>query len=285
MLEGDTFQRFMLDNCHVRGEIVRLSASYQDLVANKSYPEVVQRLLAEATCASVLMTGTLKFEGRLAIHARGQGPVNLLMAEATDQKVFRSIAQYADELPDSDSLADLLGQAQLAITIEPSKGQRYQGIVPLERATLAECLAQYFDLSEQLDTHFMFGQDEQGCYGLMLQKLPDYKMIEDQDAWDRIRQLSETLSFDELKEHDNATILHRLYHEESVSVYDPEPVRFQCTCSEERSIASLESLGKEEVLAILEEEPVIGVDCQFCGTHYEFDRERINTLFNIGPTH
>lgn len=285
MLEGDTFQRFMLDNCHVRGEIVRLSTSYQELMADKSYPDAVKKLLAEATCASVLMTGTLKFDGRLAIHARGEGPVNLLMAESTDQKVFRSIAQYEDTLPDSEDLADLLGKAQLAITIEPSKGQRYQGIVPLERATLAECLAHYFELSEQLDTHFMFGADEQGCYGLMLQKLPDYKMIEDQDAWDRIRQLSETLSFDELKENDNATILHRLYHEESVSVFEPEEARFQCTCSEERSMASLESLGKEEALAILEEEPVISIDCQFCGAHYEFDRDRVNSLFDVGSTH
>lgn len=285
MLEGDSFQRFMFEDAHVRGEIVRLSKSFQTTLQNKTYPASVQSLLAEATVASVLMTGTLKFEGRLALHARGQGPVSLLMAEATNRKTFRSIAHYEEPLPDSQDLADFLGHAQLAITIEPDKGQRYQGIVPLEKPTMGECLAQYFDMSEQLDTHFMFASDAESCFGLMLQKLPGYREIEDQDAWDRLRQLSETLSFEELKAHDNAEILHRLFHDEALSVYEKELVGFECSCSEERSRASLEALGQEEALSILEEEPVIAIDCQFCGQHYEFDRDKVNDLFSIGPAH
>ena len=285
MLEGDTFQRFMLNDYHIRGEIVRLSKSFVDVSESKSYPAAIKRLLAQSTCASVLMTGTLKFDGRLAVHARGEGPVSLLMAEATDKKSFRSIVHFEEPIPESEDLADMLGKAQLAITIEPDKGQRYQGVVPLERATIAECLAHYFELSEQLDTHFMFASDDENCYGLMLQKLPDYKTIEDQDAWDRIRQFSETLTFDEIKAHDNATLLHRLFHEEDVSIFDQEPVSFACTCSEERSLASIKSIGQEEALSILEEEPNIAIDCQFCGQHYEFDRARINALFDLGPAH
>jgi len=285
MIEGDSFQRFMFDECHIRGEIVRLSGSYQQAIVEKKYPDDVRSLLAEATAASVLMTGTLKFEGRLSIHARGQGPVSLLMAEATNERSFRCIAHYGEALPSSGDLSDYLGSAQLAITIDPTKGQRYQGIVPLDKSSMADCLASYFELSEQLDTYFMFGSDSESCFGIMLQKLPDYKTIEDQDAWDRVRQLCETLSFDELKTHDNAEILHRLFHEEKLSVYEQETVAFACTCSEERSLASIESLGQEEALSILEEESVIGVDCQFCGQHYEFDRDRINGLFGIGRPH
>lgn len=285
MLESDSFQKFMFDDCHIRGEIVRLSDSFQQAIQNKQYPALIRKLLAEATTASLLMTGTLKFEGRLSLHARGQGPISLLMAEATNKKSFRTIANFTEGLPSEGELPALLGQAQLAITIDPEKGNRYQGIVPLEHATMAECLASYFELSEQLETHFMFASDEDGCYGLMLQQLPDYKYIEDQDAWDRIRQLSETLGFEELKAHSNAEILHRLYHEEKVTVYQSEPVSFLCSCSEERSLASIQALGLEEALSILEEESVIQIDCQFCGQHYEFDRTQINTVFNIGKLH
>jgi molecular chaperone Hsp33 len=285
MLEGDSFQKFMFDECHIRGEIVRLSGSFQQAIQNKQYPSVVRKLLAEATTATLLMTGTLKFEGHLSLHARGQGPLTLLMAEATNTKHFRTIANFNEDLPDEGELRMLLGKAQLAITIDPEKGRRYQGIVPLEDATMAECLARYFELSEQLQTHFMFASDEDGCYGLLLQQLPDYKHIEDQDAWDRIRQLSETLGFEELKTHSNAEILHRLYHEEKVSVYEREEVQFKCSCSEERSLASIQALGAEEALNILEEESVIQVDCQFCGQHYEFDRTKINTIFDIGKPH
>lgn len=285
MLEGDSFQKFMFDDCHVRGEFVRLGASFQKACASKNYPQQLKALLAETSAASVLLTGTLKFEGRLAIHARGEGPVSLLMAEATNTREFRSIANFDDTAENFENLTQMLGKAQLAITIEPNKGNRYQGIVPLEKPTMGECLADYFKYSEQLDTYFMFGSDDQGCFGLMLQKLPDYKFIEDQDAWDRIVQLASTLSFDEVKECDNATLLHRLFHEEKLRVYGSEHVEFVCSCSEERSLASLKALGQEEALDILEHEAVIAIDCQFCGQHYEFNREHINTLFGLGKAH
>ena len=285
MLEGDTFQKFMLDALEIRGEWVRLDDSFAELCQNKNYPESLRKLLAETTAASLLLTGTLKFEGRLSIHARGNGPVSLLMAEATHERTYRSIINYKAEPLESNELNRLLGKAQLAITIEPDKGQRYQGIVPLEASNMGDCLVQYFDMSEQLDTFFIFDSDANGCFGLMLQKLPDYHSIQDQDAWDRVTQLANTLSFAEVSEHDNETLTHRLYHEEQVSLFAQQPVCFQCTCSPERSLASLTALGHDEVLDILEHEAKVAIDCQFCGAHYEFDRTDVNALFGLGKVH
>lgn len=285
MLEGDSFQKFMFDDCHVRGELVRLDASFQAACKTKDYPQQLRAILAETTVASVLLTGTLKFEGRLAIHARGQGPVTLLMAEATNKKEYRCLANFDESVEVFENLPQMLGKAQLAITIDPEKGQRYQGIVPLEKDTVAECLADYFNYSEQLDTFFMFGSDDDGCFGLMLQKLPDYKTIEDQDAWARFVQLASTLTFSEVTQCDNANLLHRLFHEEKVSVYSPETVEFKCSCSKERSLASVKALGQDDALDILEHERAIAIDCQFCGQHYEFVREDINSLFGLGKTH
>ena len=115
----------------------------------------------------------------------------------------------------------------------------------------------------------------------MLQKLPDYVHIADQDAWDRLTQLANTLRADELAQTDNQTMTLRLFHEEEVSILDSERVQFACSCSEERSSASIQALGQEEALDILECEPVISVDCQFCGQHYEFDRKKIQALFGL----
>ncbi|WP_197474850.1 Hsp33 family molecular chaperone HslO, partial [Oleiphilus sp. HI0079] len=112
MLEGDSFQKFMFDECHIRGEIVRLSDSFLQAIEGKQYPAVVRQLLAEATAATLLMTGTLKFEGRLSLHARGQGPLTLLMAEATNMRSFRTIANYTDDMPNEGELRMLLGKAQ-----------------------------------------------------------------------------------------------------------------------------------------------------------------------------
>lgn len=285
MTDNDALQKFLFEKLGIRGEWLRLNQSYVEAIKTKNYPEVVENLLGQTALASVMLTGTLKFEGRLSIHARGTGPITLLTSEATNNKHFRCLASYEEPLPVTPKLSDLLGQAQLAITIDPDKGQRYQGIVPLERAQMADCLAHYFELSEQLDTFFMLCTHGESAFGLMLQKLPDYATHEDQDAWNRLLQLAQTLSPEEFASTDNESLTMRLFHEESVTLFDKEPVSFKCTCSKDRSLASLEALGQEEALSILEQEAVISINCQFCGAHYEFDRAAINGLFNLGSSH
>ena len=285
MSGNDTFQKFLFDDLHIRGEWVRLGSSFHEALGGRNYHPTVKELLAQTAAASVLLTGTLKFEGLLSIHARGSGPVNLLMAESNEKKQFRCLANYSEQDVHSSKLSELLGQAQLAITIDPARGQRYQGIVPLEKASIADCLAHYFELSEQLDTHFVFHMVGDQVHALMLQKLPEYRDAEDQDAWNRVVQLANTLSPEEWRDADNRTLTMRLFHEEQVALFDAEEVSFKCSCSRARSLASIESLGVDEALEILETEAVIAVDCQFCNTHYEFDRSDINTLFKLGKAH
>jgi len=285
MIEGDSFQRFLLEELHIRGEWVRLSDSFQDATKDLEYPKNLKSLLGQAVAASVLLTGTLKFDGRLSIHARGEGPVSLLMAEATNRRTFRGLVNWEGDIVQTTSLQELLGNAQLAITIDPDKGARYQGVVPLERDSLGDCLAHYFELSEQLDTFLMLESNEKGCFGLMLQKLPDYKTIEDQDAWNRVVQFAKTLKIDEFMEADNETLLLRLFHEEQVLSFEQESVKFECSCSRERTLSSIESLGQKQALEILENTATIAVDCQFCRQHYEFDRADVVDLFQLGSSH
>tara|TARA_R110002072_G_scaffold57188_2_gene147256 strand:+ start:3418 stop:4275 length:858 start_codon:yes stop_codon:yes gene_type:complete len=282
MINNDTFQRFLFEDLHIRGEWVRLGNSFQEATHALNYPSVIQALIGQTIAASVLLTGTLKFAGRLSIHARGQGPVNLLTAETTHLRHFRGLAKWEGNVQSGQTFQELLGDAQLAITIDPDKGNRYQGIVPMERESLSACLEHYFELSEQLDTHLLLGANNEGCYGLLLQKLPDYKNIEDQDAWNRVVQLAKTMHEDELLSVDNETLVKRLYHQEQVILYPAEPVCFECTCSEERSLKAIYSLGEEEALDILEKAPFIEMDCQFCGASYQFDRSDMQTLFNLG---
>jgi len=285
MSSSDTFQKFLLDDLNIRGEIVRLGNSFVDATKATAYPAEVRNLLGQTIAASLLLTGTLKFSGRLSIHARGEGPLSLLMAEATDKRTFRGLANWS-EIPEAQkNLAELLGNAQLAITIDPEKGSRYQGIVPLEKEDLSMCLVHYFELSEQLDTHMILGADEAGAYGFMLQKLPGNGDVEDEDGWGRVIQLAKTLTLDELSVIDNETVLFRLFHEEKLITYDAEPVKFECTCSRQRTLSSIETFGSEEALEILEQQSFIAVDCQFCGVQYQFDRTDINKLFDLGQGH
>ena len=283
MINNDTFQRFIFEELQIRGEWVRLEKSFQEATQALSYPLAIKSLLGQAIAASVLLTGTLKFAGRLSIHARGKGPISILTAEATHQRHFRALAKWEGDIQAELDFKELLSDAQLAITIDPDKGARYQGIVPMEKDNLSECLEHYFELSEQLDTYLLLGANDNECYGLLLQKLPDYRKIEDQDAWNRVVHLAKTMDHIELLNTDNETLVTRLFHQEQVIMYPSEPVAFECTCSEDRSLSAIHSLGEQEALEILEKEAIIAMDCQFCGASYHFDRNDIQKLFSLDP--
>ncbi len=279
MKHSDTFQRFLFDNHQIRGELVRLDKSFKDVKQRKEYPAPLQTLIGEALAASVLMSGTLKFEGTLSVQARGNGSVSLLMAECTHDKKVRAIGQWEGDVPEQ-GLSAQLGAAQLAITIEPSKGKRYQGVVPLEKETLANCLMQYFEQSEQLSTNILLFCSDGVASGLFLQQLPaQNNEAKDTDAWNRITQLASTLTSEEIHTLEGEALLNRLYHEEDVTIYPKETVQFECNCSKERTASTIVSLGQDEIYDILAEQKAIEISCQFCNEHYRYEKPEIDQLF------
>ncbi|WP_421868605.1 Hsp33 family molecular chaperone HslO [Motiliproteus sp.] len=278
MSSADQIQRFIFDDADVRGVLVGLDHSYHDCVDHHHYPQPIKQLLGQMLAAVSLLSSTLKFEGRLSLQARGNGAITLLMAECTRQNHLRAIAQVADTV-DGEDLAKLLGKGQLAITIEPEKGQRYQGLVPLEHPQLAQCLEQYFAQSEQLATRIMLAADEHRASGMLLQALPSNDQDERyQENWARIDHLGSTLTLKELKELDNETLLFRLFHEEQVRLYEAGDLAFQCDCSKERCLRALLTLGEDELQQMLDEEGAVAIDCQFCNSRYHVDQVELEQL-------
>jgi molecular chaperone Hsp33 len=283
MANTDTFSRFIFEEHDIRGELVQLHASYLDVTEKKDYPSGVKILLGESIAAATLLSGTLKFEGMLSLQARSTGPISLLMAECTHQRHIRAIAQWQ-----SDQYADCfqtqLSNGQLVITIDPRQGQRYQGIVPMEENSLAQCLEGYFSQSEQLDTRILLFADENYAAGLLLQKLPQAKN-DDEDGWNRLSHLAASLHFDELKTLNAEEIIHRLFHEEQVRIYPSEHVSFECSCSRERSAQAIRALGKADTYSLLDRQKAISIDCQFCNKNYNFERKEVDELFSSAKLH
>ncbi len=175
----------------------------------------------------------------------------------------------------------------LAMTIDPEGGQRYQGLVALDGDSLADCLNAYFASSEQLESRFVLHADGRRARGFLLQQLPVAQVPQGEQreaSWQHLTTLAQTLSAEELLGLDNNTVLHRLYHEEEVRLFDTQQVQFSCSCSRERSQKALLSLGEQDVLALLQEQSGnIEMDCQFCNQHYQFDADDIRQLFE--PDH
>lgn len=290
MPHHDTSQRFMIDNSAIRGEWCLLESTYQTVIAKHDYPMEIQGLLGEMMAAAVMLSSTLKFEGRLTLQARGQGLLQLATVECTHDKQLRAMARWNGDVTGLN-FTQLLNSAHLAITIEPAKGESYQGIVPLERDNLSQCLEFYFQQSEQLDTRIWLHQGNNKAAGLMVQVLPynstdeanQEKSEEDQaEDWTRITALADTLTAEEHLSISADALLHRLYHEESVRLFEATPIDFKCSCSRERMSKALLTIGKEEVTKILTEQDQISMNCEFCNSSHQFDKVDAHMLFEPG---
>lgn len=279
MSNSDQIQRILFDEIDVRGVVARVEDSYQAVLDRAEYPPVLQQVLGEMLAAVSLLSSNLKFEGRLMLQAAGEGAVRVLMAECRNHRDLRAIARYDGEIADDVAFNELLVNGRLALTIEPDNGTRYQGVVPLEKPTLAACLQDYFRQSEQLSTSIQLASDGKRAAGLLLQVLPAAG-TGDED-WQRINTLASTLKDKELLDLDNETMLYRLFHEEQCRLYDPDTLRFHCDCSRSRSAEALKMMTEEELLQLAEEhEGVIEAGCHFCNEVYRFDTADIRALFH-----
>ncbi|MFH2129833.1 MAG: Hsp33 family molecular chaperone HslO [bacterium] len=278
MVKQDTTQRFIFSDADIRGELVHLNQSYQTVIQQADYPENLRRLLGEAMCAVVLLTATLKFSGKLSLQLQGEGIVKLLLVQCTHQQEIRGLLQWQDN-NEQLSFRELVKNASLAITIEPEKGTRYQGIVPLDGENLNQCLESYFLQSEQLPTRIWLTADAEGAAGMLIQKLPTKELKESREnKWEHITILAATTTPSELLTLSNETLLYRLFHSEQVRLFDTQPVMFKCTCSRERCEETIISLGTEEIEAIIKEQGHIAITCEFCSTSYYFEIDRLRDL-------
>ena len=280
----DFTQRFIFDNSDTRGELASLDHSYAEVLAKHAYPEPVQQLLGELMAAAALLVGSLKFDGLMSLQARSDGPVPLLMIECTSDREIRGLARFnAEQITPDATLADLMPNGVLAITIDPAVGKRYQGIVDLDGKTLSDCFTNFYAMSHQVSTRFWLAADGKRARGMLLQQLPA-EVIKDEDdraeSWQRLNMLGDTLKVEELLGLDNETILVRLFHEEELRVFPDELIEFKCSCSRERSGNALTSLGHDDALNLVaEHDGHIEIDCQFCNERYLFDAADVDQLF------
>lgn len=281
----DQQTRFLLPSAGVRGVCVQLENTWRDIRAHSSYPPLARDLLGQACAAAALFTGHAKVNGRLSLQLRSRHSLRTLFAECTAQGTLRGIAQLEEGTDAPLDLQQLGSDALLAITIEnpgldPSEPQRYQSLVSLDAATLSEAFAGYFHQSEQLPTRLLLAADGDRAAGLMLQKLPGDEG--DRDGWNRAGALFDTLDPAELLGTPADELLHRLFHQDDVTLLAKRPLHFACSCSRERVAAMLHSLGGIEARAAVVDGQA-EVRCEFCGQRYLFSPAEIKELFTLPP--
>ncbi len=291
----DIIHRFSFDAGPVRGQWIRLTNVLTEVSRHRTYPDNVAALLGEMLAAVALVADGIKFEGAVALQSRGSGPLSTVLAECRSQHLLRGLARWGDTPPppDTDSLQQLLGDGQLALTLVPEKPERvpYQGMVALTDHHLAGNLERYFLESEQLPTLLRFATDGRSVTGLLLQRLParddatEIALDQGDAFWEEISILTSTLTAAELAALPPVQLLSRLYAEHALTLQPHRQLAFRCTCNRVKTRDTLQAFSREELLELLEEDiPPKGpgeilVTCEICGATERFDSFDVHLMF------
>ncbi len=286
---------FTVDTLDVRGRLVRMGRSVNEAIRQHAYPEPVSRLLGEIMALSVLLGTSLKFDGKLIVQTRTDGPVNMLVADFTTPGYVRGLARFDEDAVNALSAeeardpARLMGTGHLVFTIDQGPNtERYQGVVALS-GSLAEAAENYFAQSEQIPTRVRLAAGEVSdatgsgwrAGAAMIQHLPPAAGSRPQeeeeaaaDNWPRAVALFDTIEDHEMLDPDLSPerLLYRLFHEDGVRVFDPVPVEWRCNCSREQLLETIRRFSKEERAAMVENSRITAT-CQFCSATYEFTPE------------
>jgi len=276
---SDLLHTFLFEHSAVRGAIVQLDAAWRFMRSLRTYPPAVETLLGESVVAAALLASTLKrTHGTLLLQMQGDGALGLLLAECSSDYGLRATARWTEPIAPAP-LSELLGTGRCAITLGGRGAASYQGVVPIESASLSQALESYMQRSEQLETQIALHASRDAAVGLLLQRVPG-AADSDPDDWNRIRQLGRTASAQELRELPVPTLLRRLFAHDDVRLFDGRPLAFACSCSPQRVQGMLLGLGRAEVEDVLAEQGRVEVTCEFCGQVYTFGPEQCRELFS-----
>ncbi len=285
---------FQVGESAVRGRIVRLSGSVDEILSRHGFPHGVSTFLGEAVALVALMGAALKFDGKLIFQAQGDGPAPMIVADYTAGGALRATANVSGDTANAAGTA-LIGAGHIVMTIDQGPDmERYQGVTPLDGERLEEAAVSYFMQSEQIPTAIRLavgrlsapGEPEQWrAGGIMTQFVPGeggtrergaevLMDADDQESWDRAAAFVQSTEDDELLDPSIAseTLLYRLFHEDGVRIFDRQPVRAECSCNAGKIETVLRRYDASE-LADMVEDGAITVTCEFCRRAYRFDAE------------
>ena len=276
-------QRFLLDDLDIRGAIVKLDDVWRALLENRDYPPAVRDLLGATGAITTVIGGNLKQPGRLTVQLQGHGPVSLLVVDITEALNLRGYAKASPEAAGKAGIAELLGDGQLLLSLDmPELRHPYQSFVPIDGNTVAEVFEHYLTQSEQQPAALHTACSGSAAACLFLQKLPDADK-KDPDGWDRITRLAATLRDDELLGLPVDEILTRLFHQETVRLFDAREVSPQWPHDWDKVRNMLLALGREDVYASLKEHGAIVIHDELSNHEYRFTKSAIDELFSRTP--
>ena len=268
-------QTFVLEDSGIRGAIVRLEQTWQQVIAAHDYPPEVRVLLGEGVVSTLLLATGLKTTPSVSLQLQGEGPLKLLLVQCTDGQRVRGMASVKAGAGD----APLLGEGKLVVNLDTGKPNGFfQGIVPLTSTKLEECLESYFVQSEQLETRLVLRSDAQRVAGLLLQVLPGHGEERSADAFETAAACAATVSADELTKLAAEDLLPKLFAGQTIRLFEARAVAHDCRCTPERLAGVVRMLGPEETKSLLAEQGHVELKCEFCNRAFRYDDAQVDAI-------
>lgn len=266
-------QSFLLEHHAIRGAVVRLTETWQQIVAQHRYPAPVQALLADSVAATVLLAKGLKDHPKISLQLQGEGPLRLLVIQCSADFKVRGMAQWRPFTP-GDAL---LGEGRLSVHLDTGiRNGQFQGIVPLVSEHLDACLEAYFAQSEQLATRIVLAGDAASAAGLLVQAVPGRES--DAETFAHLAALAKTVSSRELIGTPANELLPQLFGDYEIRLFRPRAVLHDCRCTPEHLAGIARMLGADELHSLLDDQGKVELTCEFCNRAFRYDADDVAAI-------
>jgi len=279
----NTINRFLFKDLDIRGQHLSLIDTWQDMIQNRGYSVLVRQLFGELSALAIFLANGIKHKGKLTLQVQGSGIVSLLLVEVTSDLKIRGMVRSDSTIEEDDSLDKILGEGQIVATLYNSQTDHsFQSLVPINQKGLIATFEDYFFQSEQLESRLWVSSTQENLCAMLLQKMPEADQ-HDSEGWHRVGTLSDTITQDELISLNAESLLHRLFHEETLQLFNADWVGYECEQNKERFEKIIYDLGEQDARDLLKERGEIAIHNEICNEHLFFDEQDVNRIFATNP--
>lgn len=274
-----TIQRFLFKDLDIRGQHLSIDTAWQAMIKDRGYSKQTSHLFGELSALAIMLANGMKHKGKITMQVQGDGIVSLLLVEVTDDLQIRGMVRSEGVITQSHSLDQILGEGQIVVTLYNAQTDHsFQSLVPRNPKGLVQTFEDYFAKSEQLDSKLWVSSTQDNLSAMLIQKMPDSKSNDGED-WNRITALSNTITDSELRDLAAEQLLHRLFHEETVELFEDKPINYECHQDRERFEKIIFDLGEQDARDLLQEQGEISIHNEICNEHLFFNEQDLDRIF------
>lgn len=274
-------------NHQVRAFAIQMSETINEVRLRHNLNTLAADAIGRAMTATVLLNSSFKGSEQLTVTISGGGIIGSLLVDAKSNGCVRGYVTNQHVLKEDElktlTINDIVGSTgTMSVMRQKGRSTPFIGQIPIISGNINDEFDYYLNQSEQIPSNIHVGtvlnKDQTVAYagGFMIQLLPGT----DSHIFAEITELVKRASpLDQMMaEKMSPELMLSAIFGENMQQMDKLPIRFQCECSRERIQNAIISLGKGEILDMIETDGSANAECHFCNEHYFFSKDDLLAL-------